>query len=149
MNKNLIDLEKAKAFLCGHTIALCKGDKILYSDKKGISPMIDFIGNNLDLTGYSVADLIVGKAVAMLFIKAGIKQVFAKTISKSAIEILNKHNIPFSYNIATDKIINRKGDDICPMEKAVIAINDIEQGYIAIKDTLQKLKANQKRIYLK
>lgn len=110
--------------------------------------MIDFIGNNLDLTGYSVADLIVGKAVAMLFIKAGIKQVFAKTISKSAIEILNKHNIPFSYNIATDKIINRKGDDICPMEKAVIDINDIEQGYIAIKDTLQKLKANQKQIDL-
>ena len=56
MNKNLIDLEKAKAFLCGHTIALCKGDKILYSDKKGISPMIDFLGNNLDLTAYYVAD---------------------------------------------------------------------------------------------
>ena len=33
MNKNLIDLEKAKAFLCGHTIALCKGDKILYKIK--------------------------------------------------------------------------------------------------------------------
>lgn len=142
MSNILVDLEKAKKSLCGHTIALCKDDKILYSDKKGISPMIDFIESNTDLAGYSVADLIVGKAVAMLFIKAGIIQVFAKTISKQAIEMLKKHNVPFRYEIMTDNIINRKGDDICPMEKAVINIDDIEQGYIAIKNTLLSLQSS-------
>jgi len=37
------DLENAKIALNGHTIALCKGDKILTSDKKGITPMVELI----------------------------------------------------------------------------------------------------------
>ena len=59
------DLENAKIALKGHTIALCKGDKILISDKKGITPMVELIDSGINLKGYSVADLIVGKAVAL------------------------------------------------------------------------------------
>jgi len=64
----MTDLELAKRNLAGHTICLCKDGKLLTSDKRGISPMMDFIEEGRDVTGYSVADKIVGKAAAFLFV---------------------------------------------------------------------------------
>lgn len=137
------DLDNAKIALNGHTIALCKGDKILTSDKKGVTPMIEFIDSGINLKGYSVADLIVGKAVAMLYVKVGIVAVYAKTISKSAIQVLKNNNITFCYDILTDKIINRKGDDICPMEKVVSDTDNVDIAYNLIKNKLFELKNNK------
>lgn len=137
------DLENAKIALNGHTIALCKGDKILTSEKKGITPMVEFIDSGINLKGYSVADLIVGKAVAMLYVKAGIVAVYAKTISKPAIQILKNNNISFCYDIFTDKIINRKGNDLCPMEKVVLDIDNVDIAYHLIKSKLNELKHNK------
>ena len=137
------DLENAKIALTGHTIALCKGDKVFTSDKKGVSPMIEFIDSGINLKGYSVADLIVGKAVAMLYVKAEIVAVYAKTISKSAIQVLKNNHISFYYDILTDKIINRKGNDRCPMEKVVLDIDNVDTAYHLIKSKLNELKHNK------
>lgn len=67
----MTDLELAKRNLAGHTICLCKDGKLLTSDKRGISPMMDFIEEGRDVTGYSVADKIVGKAAAFSFRPCG------------------------------------------------------------------------------
>lgn len=74
----MTDLQKAKEGLIGHTISLAKDETVLFSEKKGIAPMIDFLSEGVDLTGFSVADLVVGKAVALLFVKSGITRVYAK-----------------------------------------------------------------------
>lgn len=140
MNKNTL---LAKENLDGHSICLCLDNNIITDDKKGIAPMLGFIDAGIDLKGYSVADLIVGKAAAMLFVKAGISEVFAKTISKPACEYLKKHNIPYSYHIITDSIINRQGTDVCPMEKTVTDIEDYEAGYMALKEKLAQLKGGK------
>lgn len=137
---NKKDIERAKEALEGHSIALCLGDTILTSDKRGIAPMVDFISNGVNLQGYSVADLVVGKAAAMLFSYAGIKEVFAKTMSKIGAKYLDKVKIPYTYELLTDKIINRTGDDICPMEKTVWDIEDEQTALILIKDKLMQLK---------
>ena len=135
-----IDLQIAKKNLLNHTICLCKDATCLFSDKKGISPMMDFINDNIDLNGYSVADLIVGKAVAFLFVKCNIKNVYAKVLSKSGKEILDKYHIYYEYETITEKIINREGNDICPMEKAVLNSNDINEAYELLKNKLDSLK---------
>ena len=140
----MTDLEKAVKALDGHTIALCKGENIITSDKKGISPMIRFIDDGADLRGYSAADLVVGKAAAMLFVKAGIKEVFAKTLSKSGKEYLEKHGITVKYDVLTDKILNRSGDGICPMECAVSDTEDFDEGYRLIKEKLEVLMKKTK-----
>ncbi len=54
-----------------------------------------------------------------------------------AVEICKKYNIKIVYDILTDKIINRKGDDICPMEKLVA---DVDIPEIAKQLIIQKLK---------
>ena len=135
-----IDLQNAKKNLLNHTICLCKDATCLFSDKKGISPMMDFINDNIDLNGYSVADLIVGKAVAFLFVKCNIKNVYAKVLSKSGKEILDKYHIYYEYETITEKIINREGNDICPMEKVVLNIDDAEIAYIKLKEKLDNMR---------
>ena len=133
------DLEIAKANLAGHTICLCKDGECLYSEKRGIAPMMGFISEGRNLAGYSVADTVVGKAAALLFIKCGIKEVFAKTLSESGRKTLELHGVYFEYETLTERIINRDGTDICPMEKTVLGIDDAEEAYSALKNKLESM----------
>lgn len=134
------DVALAKSNLAGHSIALCKEGKLLISDGRGVSPMIDFLQDGIDLSGYSVADKIVGKAAAMLFVKAGIKEVYAEILSVSGKNFLEEHGINVGYKTLAEKIINRTGDDICPMEKTVADIIDPEEGYEAIRNKLKEMR---------
>lgn len=132
------DIEIARLKLEGHTVCLCKDGNCLFSDRRGIAPMMGFIEEGLDLNGYSVADVVVGKAAAMLFVKCGICEVYARTLSKGAMAVLKAHNIPYTYGTLTERIINREGTDTCPMEKAVSETDDIEEGYELLKKQLNK-----------
>ena len=134
------DLQTAKDNLEGHTICLCKDGKCLFSEKRGIAPMMDFIAEGVELSGYSVADLVVGKAAALLFIKCGIKRVFAKTLSESAERVLKIYGVDYEYETLTPKIINRDGTDICPMEKAVTDTDDAHEAYLILQNRLNVLR---------
>ena len=137
----MTDLEKAKDILAqGHSVVAINGETTYISDGKGISPLIQLISNCVSLEGFSVADKIVGKAAAMLFVKLKVKELYAEVLSDAGENILKKHKIQYNFNIKTDKIINRTGDDICPMERCVKDIDDIEQAYQALKIQLEKLK---------
>lgn len=134
------DIELATENLDGHSICLCKDGELLTDDGRGISPMMRLIAEGRDLIGYSAADVIVGKAAAMLFVKAGIAQVYGRTMSRAGKEYLEAHGIPCSCGELTEKIINRTGDDICPMERTVMNIDGYEEGYEAIKERLAQMK---------
>ena len=136
----MTDLKIAKERLDGHTICLCKDKNCLFSEKKGIAPLMGFIAEGIDLTGYSVADLVVGKAAALLMVKCNIKAVFAKTLSKSGQEVLKANNIPVEYEVLAEKIINREGTDVCPMEKTVLNTDDPEEGYVLLKAKIESMK---------
>ncbi len=135
------DLDTAKLHLDGHSICLCNGSDIITDDSRGIAPMMKLIAAGTDLQGYSAADLIVGKAAAMLFVKAGIISVFGKVMSVPALDYLKQHDIHAEYDTLTERIINRLGTDICPMEKTVAEISDAEQGYEALKQKLAELRS--------
>lgn len=136
----MTDLEKAKKLLVDNkTCVLVKDETIITSELKGIMPIISLLNNNTDLKAYSVADRIVGKAAASLFVYAGIKEVYGEVMSEAGMKVLEKYNIPYSYKIKTDKIINRTGDDICPMEKTVIDIDNPNDAYIALKKKVESL----------
>jgi len=134
------DLNKAINLLIEDKTCILVKDTITFCDnQKGIKPMMDFISKGFDLKGFSVADKIVGKAAAMLFIYSGISNVYGEVMSISAMNLLDNYHIPYQYKIKTDVIINRKGDDICPMEKAVSNIFDIQQGYLVLRKQLDNL----------
>ncbi|MBR3227452.1 MAG: DUF1893 domain-containing protein, partial [Erysipelotrichaceae bacterium] len=66
------DLERAIELLTGErTCVLVKDDTVYISEEKGIAPIMYYLNNGIDISGFSVADRIVGKAAASLFICAG------------------------------------------------------------------------------
>jgi len=131
----MVDVEKAKKLLFDdRTCIFIKDNKEYISNLKGIAPLFSMIEELDDTSGYSVADKIVGKAAAMIFVKMGIKEVYGEVMSLSGKQILEQYNIPYSYNTLVSKIINRKGDDICPMEKTVIDIDDLDVAYKLLKN---------------
>ena len=139
----MTDLQIAKNNLPGHTICLCKNGNCLYSERRGIAPMMNFIYNGAELACYSVADVVVGKAAAMLFIKCGIRHVFAKTLSQYAKRVLELYGVEYEYEILTERIINREGTDVCPMEKAVMNTDDPEEAYVILKNKLTEMNLHK------
>ena len=135
----MTDLLLAKNNLSGHSVCFCRGGGFIFGDKRGIAPIMELIDNGVDLSGYSVADKVVGKAAAMLFVKCGIKSVFAKTLSQSAERILNLFGLKYEYETLAENIINRAGTDICPMEKSVMHTDDIDEAYAVLKNKVSAI----------
>ncbi len=138
----MTNLEKAKDMLKngGYTCVLCKGEQIYTADKRGVAPMLEFIDSGIDLRGFSAADKVIGKAAAMLFVHAGVVEVYADVMSKAAADFLSVNGVAFTYDKLVDKIINRKGDGICPMEQVTADINDTNEAIIAIQKRLEELR---------
>ncbi len=102
--------------------------------------MMDLIAEGTSLAGYSVADTVVGKAAALLFVKCKIKCVYAETLSEKGERILRLYGLDFEYGTLAKCIINRAGTDICPMEKAVEDTDDPEEAYLLLKNQTVALK---------
>jgi hypothetical protein len=138
----MTDIEKAKEVFCSskYTCVLCRGDKVLTSERKGIAPIMELISSGTDIRGFSAADRIVGKAAALLFVLAGIAGVYAGVLSDGAAAVLEAHGIPYSCGAHAGYIVNRKGDGVCPMEAAVKDIDDPAEAYTVLLAKIVELK---------
>ena len=136
------NLDKAKEMLKDNSLALVKNEKVYLSDLKGVKPLLDFLKNNVDLGGFSLADKVIGKGVAFLILKAKIKNVYTKIISKPALDLLIKNDIEVYYDLLVENIINRTKTDLCPIEKVVLEVNDVDIAYQKIINKLIELGGN-------
>lgn len=140
------NVEKAKERLLNSslTCVLYKGEKYYTSGERGVSPMLSWLSDGTELIGFSVADKVVGKAAAMLFVCAGVTEVFDVVMSRAAADFLDSRGVRYSYEKMTEKIINRKGDGVCPMELVVADIDDETLGKAAIEKRYNELKNERK-----
>lgn len=113
-----------------------EGEGVSYSSvKHGIAPVIEPIIKKRDFfRDACVADKIVGKSAAMLFVFAEVKQVYAAIISTYAKDILKANGIECTFDEEVPYIINRKGDGMCPMEKSVLNTDDPEEAFYILKN---------------
>lgn len=137
----MTDLDRARAALPGHTLALCRGGEVVTSDRRGVMPMLGFLREGRDLSGFCAADRVVGRAAAMLFAKAGVRAVHAEVMSDGAVALLAAHGIDASCDVRTAAIENRQKTGLCPMESAVAGIEDIDAGIAAICRRAEELRA--------
>ena len=68
------------------------------------------------LQGSMIADKVVGKVAASIMAVAGVKELYAKTLSQMAIPILENANIQYSYDQIVEYIKNQDKTGMCPME---------------------------------
>ncbi len=130
----------------GYTCVTVKDGEIRAFRETGVKPLLILIGGGVSTEGCCAADKIVGRAAAFLYCYMGARAVYAETASIGAIEILERYGIDVQYKILTERIVNRQGTDICPMDMAVGEIStDGEEGpakaLTAIKEKLNKISA--------
>lgn len=120
-------LERAKSLLKSTDSTLCvvSGDDVFTSQERGVKPLLFLLKEKKELLkGASVADKVIGKAAALLMVLGEIKEVHTLIISEPAIKVFEKHNIPCFYDKKVDRIVNRTGGGLCPMESLCLDIDD-------------------------
>jgi len=136
------ELNEARELLAagGYTCVLCKAGRTYTSTRRGVAPLLGWLEEGTDLTGFCAADKVVGRAAALLYRLLGVREVYAAVISRGALEVLEAGNIAVCYDSLTDGIINRAGTGPCPMEAATRDITDPAQAPAAIRLALEKLR---------
>lgn len=136
-----MDLQNARQHLLtgDYTCVLCKGDTLHTSTSRGVAPLLALIDSGTDVSGFSAADKVVGKATALLYRYLGVKAVYARVISRSAAEVLKDIHLEFDRQVPF--IQNREGTGRCPMELATENMNDPATALDAIRRTLKALQA--------
>ena len=107
------------------TIVVVGGENIYTSKERGVKPLLHLLTEKKGfLKGASVADKVIGKAAALLMVLGEIKEVHTLIISEPAIKVFEKHNIPCFYDKKVDRIVNRTGDGLCPMETLCLDVEN-------------------------
>jgi hypothetical protein len=123
---------------------LCKENVIYTSTKNGVAPLIEWLTNDINITGFSAADKIVGKAAALLFVLGGVREVYSPVMSETAVDVFTRYGIATEYETLVPIIINRTGTGPCPMEQAVTNIENPSEALKAIQNTLADLQSRGK-----
>ena len=140
MQKISANLAKAKEIMIReeYTLVIVKNEVRTFRER-GVKPLLSLLDSSIDLSLASASDKVVGKAAAMLYVKLGIKELYASVLSKPALEVLTKNGISAEYGELVGAIRNRSGDGFCPMESAVINITDIDEAILAVKAKMAEL----------
>ncbi len=137
------DLELAKLRLKEKnlTLVVVKEGKIIFETKsQGVSGFLqanEKFGKRL--VASSVADTIVGAAAAMLCAYTEMASMFAVTISKEGIRVLEDNNIIFQFENQVPNILNYDKTNICPFEKLAINSRELKEAYMKLKSYAENL----------
>ena len=137
----MTDLEKAKTLLhqAGATCVLCRGDSVISDTRRGIRPLLELLDSGKDFSDYSAADKVVGKAAAHIYCLLGIRQLYARTVSQPALDLLTENGVDIRWDNTVPAIQNRTQTGLCPMESAVWTISDHNKAVQALRFTLAEL----------
>ena len=122
-------------------IVLKEGADPLISRIRGVKPILNWIEEGADLEGAAVLDTIVGRAAAMMYVLAGVSRVHAKVMSRGGEAELQKGGIAYEAERFTEKIVNRQGTGMCPMEQTVLEITDPREAFSALKAKVSALQS--------
>lgn len=105
----------------GKSAVVAKGAAIVkVLEGRGIRPIYEALAADGDcFRDALVADKIVGRAAAAIYVAGGAAEVNAEVMSEGAYAYLVGHGVKASAAVRTPEIINRQGDGSCPMELAV------------------------------
>ncbi len=139
---NDLDIAKTELFEETLTLAIVKNSEVLFETKShrisGFLDAVEKLGDKLE--GASLADRVAGKAVALLCVYAGIKEVYAAVLSRKAHAVFKKHNIVVQWRELVENVLDAEKNGVCPFERAAATMSDPEQAFRALRALREKLK---------
>ena len=139
MDKNLM---KARELLLSgdYTCVVCRDETVYTTSHRGVAPLLNWLDNGTNLTGFSAADRVVGRGAAFLYCLLKVKAVHARVMSQPAADVLKAYGIEAYADTFVDGIINRAGTGPCPFEAAVMDIQHAQEALVAIRNTRRQLQ---------
>ena len=116
------DLDLARALLIANkeaTLVAVRGDEVITCTERGVKPLLRWVREGRSLSGFSVADKVVGKAPALLYAILGPDAVFSPVMSWTGRAVLVASGIAVSHDALVPHIQNRAKSDQCPMDASV------------------------------
>ena len=128
-------LESAKEQLHNNNFSIViVGENDVYtSTKHGVAPLLEILDGGDDIK-------VVGKAAALLMVKGGVKEVYADIISSHALDVFEKYKVKAYYDNLVEYIINRDKTGMCPMEKAVLEVDEPNTAYDVLKKKIAEMR---------
>ncbi len=134
----MTDLELAKQVWTKDrlTFVLVKDGTVLKTGTRdGIGELIETLDALKDRArDASLADKIVGKAVAMVARQAGLRAIYSPLASQAALDALAPTHIPLQYDRLVPLILNKRNDGPCPMERLTLPISEPQQAVDALRE---------------
>jgi len=131
------DLDLAREILQAgdcRLVIVKKGEVLWQSDDRmllGLLAGVDVLGTAS--RGASMADVVVGKAAALLARAVGIEAVYTPLLSRRALDYLRQQDIRLEYDLLVEGILNRSRNDLCPLEHITSDIDDAARALEVIR----------------
>ena len=141
------DAELARATLLsaeGATCVAVRNGETMITCERGVKPLLRWISEGRSFEGWSVADKVVGKAPALLYVQLKPAVVYAIAMSETARDILLANGITCGCEDLVPFIVNRAGDGQCPMDASVTNISDPREAERAIRECARQMAASRK-----
>ena len=125
-------MERAKELLQREkcSCVLMRNGEPALSWERGIRPILLWLEEDPGfLKGAVVADKVIGKAAAMLFVYGGVHSVYTGVISQPAADFFTASGIPFTADKTVPGIRNRDNTGPCPMESVALGLTNPEEAY--------------------
>lgn len=106
---------------------------VLYKDgtckeyyNRRVEDIVSILKSDKDaLRGATIADKVIGKVAGSILTIAGVKEIYADTISEIAIPVLRENNVKYEYNNKVEFIQNNDKTGMCPMENKFKSEKDL------------------------
>lgn len=135
--KELIDMLHAGGYSC----VIANGDRIRTFTQRGVADLYDLLVQEPEfLHGASVADKVIGKAAASLMVLGGVREVYTRTISRPALQLLQEAGVMVTCDEVVDHIINRDRTGWCPLEQASRDLHSAKEIFPVIEKFIANLR---------
>lgn len=143
---DMADVDLARATLLateGATCVAVHNGETMIAREHGVKPLLQWISEGRSFEGWSVADKVVGKAPALLYVQLKPTAVFATALSEDARGILLENGIACGCDDLVPFIVNRAGDGQCPMDACVAGISDPHKAERMIRECVRQMAASR------
>ncbi len=140
MNREDLEFARNELKRRGSAFVIVKDKEILAESKeRGVAPFFFAVRElHNQLKGTSLADKIVGKAVALLSVYSQVTSVYTLLASRPAVEVLDHYNTFLEADRVVEMILNRTRDDQCPIEKIVLHADEPEEAFMLLKRRFER-----------
>ncbi len=117
------------------TCILMLDNHIIYESKENsVKPFVKYIYYNGQPNKKTILiDKVIGVAIANVVLYCKLTTVYAKIISKPALNLLKENQVHVYFETLVDHILRRDKTDICPMEKKMLTATSCEEGFQFLK----------------